>query len=115
MDSAEAKLEVSTSTADEHVTISFTHNGGWLPPEQRKNQFVPFYASQDQKAGIELPAALYLAKKYRGSVSIETLPDDRTTVSVQLPVGSRTGLTTDLPAEPGRVHVVRPVNSTTVR
>ena len=89
MDSAEAKLEVSTSAADGHVTISFTHNGGWLPPEQRKNQFVPFYASQDQKAGIELPAALYLAKKYRGSVSIETLPDDRTTVSVQLP--GRTG------------------------
>lgn len=88
MDSAEAKLEVSTSAADERVTISFTHNGGWLPPEQRKNQFVPFYASQDQKAGIELPAALYLAKKYRGSVSIETLPDDRTTVSVQLPEGA---------------------------
>lgn len=88
MDSAEAKLEVSTSAADEGVTIAFTHNGGWLPPEQRKNQFVPFYASQDQKAGIELPAALYLAKKYRGSVSIETLPDDRTTVSVQLPGGT---------------------------
>lgn len=88
MDSTEAKLEVSTSAADEGVTISFTHNGGWLPPEQRKNQFVPFYASQDQKAGIELPAALYLAKKYRGSVSIETLPDDRTTVSVQLPAGT---------------------------
>ena len=88
MDSAEAKLEVSTSAADERVTISFTHNGGWLPPEQRKNQFVPFYASQDQKAGIELPAALYLAKKYRGSVSIETMPDDRTTVSVQLPGGT---------------------------
>ena len=89
MDSAEAKLEVSTSASGERVTIAFTHNGGWLPPEQRKNQFVPFYASQDQKAGIELPAALYLAKKYRGSVSIETLPDDRTTVSVQLP--ARTG------------------------
>ena len=88
MDSAEAKLEVSTSAADERVTISFTHNGGWLPPEQRKNQFVPFYASQDQKAGIELPVALYLAKKYRGSVSIETLPDERTTVSVQLPAGT---------------------------
>ena len=88
MDSTEAKLEVSTSAADKRVTISFTHNGGWLPPEQRKNQFVPFYASQDQKAGIELPAALYLAKKYRGSVSIETLPDDRTTVSVQLPEGA---------------------------
>ena len=89
MDSAEAKLEVSTSAAGEGVSISFTHNGGWLPPEQRKNQFVPFYASQDQKAGIELPAALYLAKKYRGSVSIDTLSDDRTTVRVQLP--ARTG------------------------
>ena len=65
MDSAEAKLEVSTVAAGKRVTISFTHNGGWLPPEQRKNQFVPFYASQDQKAGIELPAALYLAKKYQ--------------------------------------------------
>ena len=90
MDSAEAKLEVSTVAAGERLTISFTHNGGWLPPEQRKNQFVPFYASQDQKAGIELPAALYLAKKYRGSVSIETLSDDRTTVRVQLPAGTGT-------------------------
>lgn len=90
MDSAEAKLEVSTSAAGQRVTISFTHNGGWLPPEQRKNQFVPFYASQDQKAGIELPAALYLAKKYRGSVSIDTLSDERTTVRVQLPAGTGT-------------------------
>ena len=90
MDSAEAKLEVSTVAAGKRVTISFTHNGGWLPPEQRKNQFVPFYASQDQKAGIELPAALYLAKKYQGSVSIDTLSDDRTTVRVQLPAGTGT-------------------------
>lgn len=88
MDSTEAKLEVSTSAAEGRMTISFIHNGGWLPPEQRRNQFVPFYASQDQKAGIELPAALYLAKKYRGSVSIETLPDERTTVRVQLPGGA---------------------------
>ena len=88
MDSAEAKLEVSTAATDEGVAISFTHNGGWLPPEQRKNQFVPFYASQDQKVGIELPAALYLARKHGGTVSIDTLADERTVVHVQLPAGT---------------------------
>ena len=90
MDSAEAKLEVSTAATDGGVAISFTHNGGWLPPEQRRNQFVPFYASRDRKMGIELPAALYLARKHGGTMSIDTLADERTVVHVRLPAGTGT-------------------------
>lgn len=86
IDSAEAELEVSTSPGKSAVTVAFIHNGSWLPPEQRVNQFVPFYGSQGQQAGLELPAALYLARKCRGTVSIDTLPDERTAVLVQLPV-----------------------------
>ena len=86
MDASEAEIEVSTAPGETMTTISFVHNGGWLPPEQRANQFVPFYGSQGQKAGLDLPAALYLAKKYRGMVSIDTLPDERTAVIVKLPV-----------------------------
>ena len=77
-----------TASDDDGVTISFGHNAGWLAPEQRSRQFVPFYASQDQKAEIALPAALYLATKNLGTVNINTLADDRRVVRVRLP-GSR--------------------------
>ena len=85
MNRLKAELLVRTApAAKESLTISFIHNGAWLPQEHRVNEFVPFYGSQDQNAGLELPAALYLARKYGGSVSIETLPNERTALSVQL-------------------------------
>ena len=85
MNRLEAELLVRTApAAKESLTISFIHNGAWLPQEHRMNQFVPFSGSQDLNAGLELPAARYLARKYGGSVSIETLPNERTALSVQL-------------------------------
>ena len=85
MNRLKAELLVRTApAAKESLTISFIHNGAWLPQEHRVNEFVPFCGSQDQNAGLELPAALYLARKYGGSVSIESLPNERTALSVQL-------------------------------
>ena len=86
MTSFEAKLEVRTATAAESVTISFIHNGEWLPPEERPNQFIPFYGSQDQTASLELPAARHLARKYGGTVHLDSLPDERSVLSVELSV-----------------------------
>ena len=84
MDRFEAALLVRITRAEESVNISFIHNGVWSPPGHRTNQFIPFYGSQDQKEGLELPTALYLARKYGGSVSIESLADERTELRVQL-------------------------------
>ena len=86
MTSFEAELEVWTAGATESVTISFIHNGGWLPPDQRANQFIPFYGSQDQAAALELPAARHLARKYGGTVNLDSLPDERSVLSVELAV-----------------------------
>ena len=86
MTSFEAELEVWTAAATESVTISFIHNGGWLPPDQRANQFIPFYGSQDQTAALELPAARHLARKYGGTVNLDSLPDERSVLSVELAV-----------------------------
>ena len=82
----EAELEVRTAPNERGVTISFIHNGAELPPEQRSNQFVPFYSSQDDKAALELPAALFLARKYGGAIVLETLADERTALHVRLPM-----------------------------
>lgn len=90
MDRSEATLEVSTVSTAEEMGITFVHGGEWLPPEQRGSLFVPFYASRDQKAGLGLPAALYLARKYRGTVGADTLADGRTAVRVRLPAPART-------------------------
>ena len=81
----EAELEVRTAPDETGVGISFVHNGAGLPPEQRTNQFVPFYGSQDDKAALELPAALFLARKHGGTIVLDTLPDERTALYVRLP------------------------------
>ena len=81
----EAELEVRTAPYETGVEISFVHNGAELPPEQRRNQFLPFYGSQDDRAALELPAALFLARKYGGTIALDTLPDERTALHVRLP------------------------------
>ena len=87
MTSFEARLEIrTTATATESVTISFIHNGEWLPPEERPSQFIPFYGSQDQTTSLELPAARYLARKYGGTAHLDSLPDERSVLSVELSV-----------------------------
>ena len=82
----EAELEVRTAPYETGVEISFVHNGAELPPEQRRNQFLPFYGSQDDRAALELPAALFLARKYGGTIALDTLPDERTALHVRLPI-----------------------------
>ena len=82
----EAELEVRTAQDEAGVTISFIHNGAELPHEQRANQFVPFYGSQDDRAALGLPAALFLARKHGGTIALDTLPDERTALHVRLPV-----------------------------
>lgn len=88
MNTAEAKLQVWTMSTPESVTISFIHNGAWLPSEQRANQFVPFYGSRNQVAALQLPAARYLARKYGGTVELDSRPDERGVLSVQLSVNA---------------------------
>ena len=86
MTSFEARVQVRTASATDSVTISFIHNGEWVPPEQRMNQFIPFYGSQDRPAALELPAARHLARKYGGTVNLDSLPDERSVLSVELSV-----------------------------
>ena len=86
MDRTEAELEVWMVAAAGGVTISFIHNGAWQPADQRANQFVPFYGSQDLATGLQLPAARHLARKYGGTVELDSRPDERGVLSVHLSV-----------------------------
>ena len=88
MDRADAELEVWTVATGETVTISFIHNGAWLPAEQRGNQFIPFFGSQDQEAALQLPAARHLARKYGGTVELDSRPDERGVLSIRLSVNA---------------------------
>ena len=83
----EREVEVRTSQGSDSVVISFVHNGEWPAPEQIHNQFVPFHGVSDNpKAALELPVAMYLARKYRGTVALDTRSDDRVELTIRLSV-----------------------------
>ena len=87
-ESDEAELEVRTMGTADSVTISFIHNGAWVPAEQRPNQFIPFFGSRDQMVALQLPAARHLARKYGGTVDLDSWPDERGVLNVRLSVNA---------------------------
>ena len=97
IDPSVATLKVSTASDSDRVTISLVHSARRPLPGQHPGLFMPFGPHEDPRAGLALPSAFYLARKYQGKVRISATQDKRSAITVQLPVHPNTNSHVSLP------------------
>ena len=79
------KIDVARRNAEVRITV--VDNGDGFEADQKSKIFEPFYTTRKDALGIGLPSAAFLAGKYRGTVSANSLPGEGTVFRVTLPAG----------------------------
>ena len=80
-------IRIETGQKGGAVLVTVTDNGVGIEPKNRKKVFSPFYTSRAGALGMGLTSAQYLVQKYRGTITINSLPDQGTMVRISLPIG----------------------------
>ena len=89
----EGIIKIDVTQRNNEILVTVVDNGDGFEADQRGKIFEPFYTTREHALGIGLPSAVYLASKYRGTISANSLPGEGTVFRITLPAGV-TGETT---------------------
>ena len=81
-------IKIDTARKNDELLITIIDNGVGLDADRRTKVFQPFYTTRDGAVGLGLTFANHLARKYEGSIRINSLPGQGTVTRITLPAGS---------------------------
>ena len=81
-------IKIDTARKNDELLITIIDNGVGLNADRRAKVFQPFYTTRDGAMGLGLTFANHLARKYEGSIKINSLPGQGTVTRIILPAGS---------------------------
>ena len=81
-------IKIDTARKNDELLITIIDNGVGLDADRRAKVFQPFYTTRDGAVGLGLTFASHLARKYEGSIRINSLPGQGTVTRITLPAGS---------------------------
>jgi two-component system sensor histidine kinase PilS (NtrC family) len=84
------RITVTVARHDDAGVIRVHDTGPGIPPELREQVFEPFFTTKARGGGLGLPIARRTAELHGGTLTLECPPDGGTTVSLALPLRSRT-------------------------
>ena len=87
LDERSGVIKIDVTHRNEDILITVVDNGDGFEADLKGKIFEPFYTTRDDALGIGLPSAVYLAGKYRGTVSANSLPGEGTVFRITLPAG----------------------------
>src|SRR6266849_2593264 len=83
------KITLKTWTRDDRVYCSVADTGGGMPEEVRRRALEPFFTTKGPKAtGLGLSVAYGTVQRYGGTLTLESVVGQGTTVEVSLPTAS---------------------------
>ena len=83
-----ATIKIDTVRKNDEILITVIDNGVGMSADKRAKVFEPFYTTRDGAVGLGLAFASHLARKYEGSIKINSLPGQGTVTRITLPAGS---------------------------
>jgi len=66
--------------------MAIGNTGSYIPPDQRKKLFTPFYTTKDKGVGLGLAIAQQIVDAHSGQLMVESDPTDGTCFKIFLPV-----------------------------
>ncbi len=78
------QINITVYTLENKVFIKFTDNGEGIATEIIEQVFTPFFTTKEQGSGIGLSLAKQIIVMHNGDISVSSIKNKETTVSVQL-------------------------------
>ena len=78
-------VSVTSSPNGQGTEIRVRDTGDGIDPETLKKVFNPFYTTKEKGSGLGLPIVKSIIESHRGTIGIESSPDQGTAVIIKLP------------------------------
>lgn len=79
-------VTVHVQRRDGTAAVGVHNTGSYIPPEVRRQLFVPFFTTKPTGTGLGLPIARQLVTCMDGALDVESDPDTGTTFTIQVPL-----------------------------
>ena len=73
---------------EEHALVRIHNTGSYIPPQIRRQLFVPFFTTKPTGTGLGLAIARQIVTSMDGRIDVESDPDAGTTFTIELPLAS---------------------------
>ncbi len=82
------KITISTSYADDHISVAISDTGKGITQEQMEKIFLPFYTTKEpgKGTGLGLSVSYGIVKSLGGKILVESIPGKGSVFTVVLPV-----------------------------
>ena len=87
-----SKILITTEERDNQIVIQVADQGFGIPKDELSNVFMKFYRSKNAKSspikgsGLGLYLAKYFVELHQGKISVESVPNQGSTFTVELPM-----------------------------
>jgi two-component system sensor histidine kinase AtoS len=82
-------VTVSTQPRDGRAVVAVHNTGSFIPPDIRRQLFVPFFTTKPAGTGLGLAIARQIVTGLDGRIDVDSAPDSGTTFTIELPLGVR--------------------------
>jgi signal transduction histidine kinase len=80
------KIEVTTATGQEGLSLRITDTGTGISPDQQKHVWDPFFTTKERGMGLGLAIVKGVVERHGGQIALSSRPGQGTTVEVNLPI-----------------------------
>jgi len=80
------RVEIETRRVDDDVLLIFRDTGCGIEAEKLEKIFEPFYTTKEKGTGLGLAISKQIIEQHHGTITMDSIPDVGTTVTVCLPI-----------------------------
>jgi signal transduction histidine kinase len=71
------------------VRVSIANTGSYIPPENYRQIFTPFFSTKKEGSGLGLSITKQIIMAHDGSIEVESVEGEGTTFYIELPGATR--------------------------
>lgn len=90
----DATIVLKSQIENDHLKIEIIDQGEGIPQEKIERIFEPFFTTKEKGTGLGLPLAKKFVELHGGTISIESVLKEGTTITMFLPMKAKPGQTT---------------------
>ena len=82
---SDATIDIGIAASKKGTLITVKDNGQGISPDQIDEVFTPFFTTKDSGTGIGLSLSKQIIRNHRGTISVQSRPNESTVFSIEIP------------------------------